>query len=51
MSRDMNKGFVILCKTITANLLEILGLLVEPSTYISKPKGYLEASHPIGKPL
>ena len=51
MLRDMNKGFMILCKTITANLLEILGLLVEPSTSISKPKGCLEAFLPIGKPL
>ena len=32
------------CKTITANLLIIVVLLVETSTYISKPTAYLEAS-------
>ena len=38
-------------KTITANLLKIVGLLVEPIISLEKPKDYLEASFPIRKSL
>ena len=44
MSRVRNKGVMMHCKEVTANLLTVVGLLVEPSTAIVKPKGYLEAS-------
>ena len=50
MSRDQNKGVMMCCKTITSNLLTVVGFLVEPSTSISKPKGYIEASLLVGKP-
>ena len=43
MSTVMNKGVEMCCKSFTANLFTVVGLLVEPSTYISKPKGSLEA--------
>ena len=44
MSRETNEGVVMRCKTITANLLIIVGLLVEPITYLAKLKASLEAS-------
>ena len=44
MSRDINKGVMMHCKTITANLLTVVRLLVEPSKAIEKEKGSLEAS-------
>ena len=34
ISREINEGVVMGCKKITANLLKIVGLLVEPSTSI-----------------
>ena len=42
MSRDTNKGVMMRFKLITANLLEVVGLLVEPRTAIEKPKGSLD---------
>ena len=50
MPRKTNEGVMILCKTITANLLTIVGLLVEPITSLAKPKASLEASLSIRKP-
>ena len=52
MPRKTNEGVMILCKTITANLLTIVGLLVEPITSLEKPKGFIWGSlfnkqHPI----
>ena len=44
MSKETNEGVVMRCKTITANLLIIVGLLVEPITYLAKLKASLEAS-------
>ena len=43
MSRVVNKGVVMHFKASTANLLTVVGLLVEPITSVAKPKGYLEA--------
>ena len=43
MSRETNKGVMMLCKAITANFLTVVGLIVENRTVIAKPKGYLEA--------
>ena len=31
------------CKSITDNLLKVVGILVEPSTAIAKSKGSIEA--------
>ena len=42
MSREMNEGVVMCCKEIMANLLIVVGILVEPTTTIAKPKGSLE---------
>ena len=44
MSMVMNKGVKMHCKAVTANLFAVLGLLVEPSTAISKPNFFLETS-------
>ena len=41
---------MISCKTITANLLTIVCLLVAPRIFISKPKGSPEAYIPIRQP-
>ena len=43
MSRETNEGVMMRCKTVTANLLAIVLLLVEPITSLAKPKAYLEA--------
>ena len=50
MSRVTNKGVMMRCKAVTANLLTVVGLPVEPSTAIAKPKGYLDASLSIRQP-
>ena len=50
MSRVTNEGVVMCCKAITVNLLKVVGLIVEPSTDIAKPKGYLEAYISIRQP-
>ena len=50
MSRDTNKKVVMCCKTITANLLTIVRLLVEPSTSLVKLKASLETSLYIRQP-
>ena len=42
MSMDTNKGAMMRCKTITAKLLKISGLLVEASKYLAKAKASLE---------
>ena len=42
MSRETNEGFMMRFKAITANLLIVVGLLVEPTTTIVKPKVSLE---------
>ena len=52
MSTVINDRFKMRCKSVIYNLLIVVGLLVEPSTAIVKPKGYLEAyiyirKHPI----
>ena len=47
VSRENNKGVVILCKTITFKLLIIVGLIIEYIIFISKPKEYLETSLPV----
>ena len=44
MSRETNEGVIMCCKKITANLLTIVDLLVEPGTSLSKPKDSLDAS-------
>ena len=43
MSMETNKGVVMRCKTIPANLLTVVGLIVEPITAIENTKGYIEA--------
>ena len=43
MSRVMNEGVMMRCKEITANFLTEVGLIIEPSTSIAKPKGSLKA--------
>ena len=50
MPMDTNEGFMMRCKTITANLLTVLVLLVELSTSVAHPKGSLEEYLVIGKP-
>ena len=39
------RGFNMRCKSVTADLFKVAGLLVETSTYIEKPKGYIEESN------
>ena len=51
MSTLMNEGVKMYCKVVTANLFTLIDLLVEPSTYISKTKGYLEAYISIRQPI
>ena len=46
----MNKGFKMCCKAVTSNFFIVVGILPGPSTYIVKPKGYIEAYLFIGKP-
>ena len=41
--RETKKGVMMRCKTITANFLKVVGLVVEPSTSNGKPKASLEA--------
>ena len=53
MSREKNEGFMMHCKSVMNNFLTVLGLIVEPSTEIAKPKGSIQESlsirkHPIG---
>ena len=43
MSRETNEGSMMCCKTIKANVLTIVRLLVEPITSLAKPKAYLES--------
>ena len=43
MSMDMNKEVMMHCKTIMANLLTIVCLIVEPITTLEKPKASPEA--------
>ena len=50
MSRETIEGVMMRCKTITANLLVIVGLLVEPITSIENPKGSLKEYLPIKQP-
>ena len=40
----MNKGVKMRCKSVTANLFTVAGLLVETIADIAKPNVYLEAS-------
>ena len=42
MSRETNKGVVMRFKTITMNLSTIVHLIVEPITFLAKPKASLE---------
>ena len=44
MSKVTNEGVMMRCKVVTANLLTVVGLLVEPSIAIAKPKGSIDAS-------
>ena len=50
MSRETDEGVMMRCKTITANLLIIVRLLVEPITSLAKPKSYLESYIYISQP-
>ena len=50
MSTVMNEGFKISCKAVMTQLFTVLGILVELSKTIAKPKGYLEASPSIRQP-
>ena len=50
MSRKKNEEVMMRCKKITANLLIIADILVEPITSIVKPKGSLEAYLYISEP-
>ena len=50
MSRVMNEGVMMRFKAVTANLLTVVGLIVEPSTAIEKPKGSLGVSLSIRQP-
>ena len=43
MSTVMNEGVKMCYKEVTANLFKVVGLIFEPSKYITKPKGSLEA--------
>ena len=43
MSSVMNKGVKMRCKAVMNNIFIVLDLIVEPSTVIVKPNGYLEA--------
>ena len=51
ISRVMNVGVMILCKSVTANLLTVVGLLVDLSTSIVKPKVSLESYLSIRQPI
>ena len=44
MSMAMNEGVKVHYKAVTSNVLTVVVLLVETSTDIAKPKGYIEAS-------
>ena len=50
MPRETNEGVMMHCKTITADFLTIVGLLVEPITPIAKTKDSPEAYISISKP-
>ena len=50
MSKETNKGFVINFKTITTNLLTILGLIVEPIIPLAKTAAYLKVYLSIRQP-
>ena len=50
ISRDTKKRVVICCKSITANLLTVVGIHVEPSTSIAKPKVCLEVYISVRQP-
>ena len=50
MSTVMNEGVRMRYKVVTANLLKVVGLLVEPSTVISKPVSSLKAYISIRQP-
>ena len=50
MSRVKNEEVMVHCKTVTDNLLTVLGLLVEHSTAITKTKVYLEVPLSIRQP-
>ena len=50
MVRETNKGVMMRCKTITAKLLTVVRLLVEPITPLAKPKASLEESLSIRQP-
>ena len=50
MSTVMNEEVKICCKAVTEKMFTVVGLLVELSTYIEKPKGYIEASLSIRRP-
>ena len=39
MTMVMNNGVKMRCKSVTANVFTLVGLLVEPKQAISKPKG------------
>ena len=40
----MNKRVEICCKSVTTQLFTVVGLIVEPSTAIEKPKSYIQES-------
>ena len=50
MSRVTNEGVMICFKAIMANFLTVVGIIVEHSTLIKKPKGCIEESCYIRQP-
>ena len=47
MSTLMNEGVEIHCKSVTAQVFTVVGLIVEIGTAIAKSRGFLEANHSI----
>ena len=50
ISTVMNEGANMCFKAVTSNLFKVVGLFFKPSTYIVKPKGYLETYISIMQP-
>ena len=50
MSRETSKGVIMTFKTITTNLLTIIGLVVEPIISIAKTLAYVEVNISIRQP-
>ena len=50
MSRVKNEGLMMHYKSVTDNMLTVVGHIFEPNTAIEEPKGSLEANLSIRKP-